>query len=104
MNELTKTIHNVFHLLLRCNVDVRNKTLEWFGDCLKSNVDRGKLWNMHTPALNPTAYMTVSDGFMINLTTVLLHLTQPFCSEIKNNKVLKVDPTYCAVPVSWNYY
>lgn len=75
-------------------------TLEWFGDCLKSNADRGKLWNVHTPALNPAAYMTVSDGFMLNFMAVLLHLSQPFCSDVKNGKILKVDPTYCAVPVS----
>lgn len=77
--------------------------MEWIGNCLRSNADRAKLWNVHTPALNPSAYMTVNDGFMINLMTVLLHLSQPFCSDIKNNKILKVDPTYCAVPVSRCY-
>lgn len=83
---------------------MKNTTLEWFGDCLRSNADRGKLWNVHTPALNPSSYMTVNDGFMINLMTVLLHFSQPFSSDIKNNKILKVDPTYCAVPVSKEYF
>lgn len=42
----------------------------------------------------------VSDGFMVNLGAVLLHLCQPFCTKADDPKSLKIDPTYGAVAVS----
>lgn len=56
------------------------------------------------PDLNPEAMTLVSDGFMLNLSSVLLRLCQPFCSSKNMNKCLKVDPTYCAVEVSYFFY
>lgn len=96
MADLAKNIHNLFHLLLKCNPAIRNQTLDWFGNCLQTNLDKGKLWNIHRHEFDPTTYTTVGDGFMINLTDVLLRLCRPICSEVRDGKILRVDPTYCA--------
>lgn len=74
----------------------KNKTLKWLAQCIKANSNRGKLWNTHM--LNPLTMTSVGDGFVINLVTLLLRLCQPFCGNVSDQKILKVDPTYCAVP------
>lgn len=74
----------------------RTKTLKWIAQCLKANASRGKLWNMQV--FNPAFMNSVSDGFMINLANITLRLCQPFCTNLDDGKILKVDPTYCAVP------
>lgn len=86
--------------MLKCSPKVKNKTLTWLGNCLKTNSDRGKVWNTQVPELNPAVYTNVTDGFMINLCNLFLTLCQPFCSKTQDEKILKVDPTYCAVLVS----
>lgn len=73
----------------------RVKTLKWISQCLKANAGRGKLWN--SQVFNPAFINSVSDGFMINLANITLRLCQPFCNNLKDAKILKVDPTYCAV-------
>lgn len=97
---LTQQIHSLILNLIKCNGKVRSKILSWFGDCLKTNADRGKLWNTHAAEFNPANYTNVSDGFMINMGYVLMRLCQPFCTPDNMQKILKVDPTYCAVSVS----
>lgn len=71
---------------------------------MKSNVDRAKLWNAHSPVelnlVNVLNSTTVTDGFMINFGNVMLRLCKPFCHNFKDKKILKVDPTYSTVPVS----
>ena len=37
-----------------------------------------------------------SDGFMLNLGSVLLRLCSPFTSGVKNPRLLKIDVTYSA--------
>lgn len=86
--------------MLRSSPKIKSKTLEWLGNCLQYNSPRGKIWNTHAPELNPAIYTNVSDGFMINLCNLMMRLCQPFCLKIRDEKVLKVDPTYWAVPVS----
>ncbi|RZC37889.1 ubiquitin conjugation factor E4 A [Asbolus verrucosus] len=99
VDKLTHHIHAFVLNLLTSSQQVKNKTLEWLGLCLKSNADRGKLWNAQSPPeLNPSNYTNVSDGFMINFGNVMLRLCQPFCHDFKDKKILKVDPTYCSVP------
>lgn len=100
MDNLTENIHKIFLNLLKLNAELRHKTLGWLGSCLKANSDKGKLWNSQAPELNPLIYTYASDGFMINISNVLLRLCHPFCSNVEDKKILKVDPTYCAVPVS----
>ncbi|KAF7283738.1 hypothetical protein GWI33_022990 [Rhynchophorus ferrugineus] len=99
LENITEHIHSFLLVLLKCNNAVRNKVLNWLGGCLKYNVDRGKLWNSQAPPeLNPANYTTVSDGFMINFCNILLRLCKPFCADFKDKKILKVDPSYPAVP------
>ncbi|XP_018564098.1 ubiquitin conjugation factor E4 A [Anoplophora glabripennis] len=99
LDKLTQSIQNFLLSLLKCSSKVKNKTLSWLGSCLKSNVDRGKIWNSQAPPeLNPANYTSVTDGFMINMCNVILRMCQPFTSYFKDNKILKVDPTYCSVP------
>ncbi|XP_046484062.1 ubiquitin conjugation factor E4 A [Neodiprion pinetum] len=96
LDALSESLHKVFHTLLKCSTDVRHKTLKWIGDCLHANAGRGKLWNSHSDA-GLTMTLTVSDGFMLNLSSILLRLCQPFCTKLNDSKLLKIDPTYCSV-------
>jgi ubiquitin conjugation factor E4 A len=94
---VSENLYNIFHSLLKCSNEVRHQTLSWLADCLQANMGRGKLWNAH--GLNLGASTCVSDGFMLNLGAVLLHLCQPFCSDTADSKLLRIDPTYCAAKV-----
>lgn len=102
MENLTQQIHKFVLSLLKCGKKVKVQILSWIGDCLQANADRGKIWNSQMPELNLSNSKVVSDGFMLNLGCVLTRLCQPFCTPDNHNKVLKVDPTYCAVTVSVN--
>ena len=95
---VTENLYQIFHALLKCSSEVRHQTLCWVADCLHANVGRGKLWNSH--GLNVGVVECVSDGFMLNLGCVLLHLCQPFCAEPADPKLLLIDPTYYASKVS----
>ncbi|XP_060534633.1 ubiquitin conjugation factor E4 A [Cylas formicarius] len=98
VDKLNEHIHSFLLVLLKCSPKVKNSTLSWLGLCLKANVDRGKLWNSQAPPeLNPANYTTVSDGFMLNFCSIMLRLCRPFCNNLKDKKILKVDPTYPAV-------
>lgn len=101
--KLNQGIHQLFLAMLKMSTKIKNKSLDWLGNCLKYNSDRGKIWNTHAPELNPAIYTNVTDGFMINMSNLLLSLCQPFSSKVKDQRILKVDPTYCAVPVSIKY-
>lgn len=46
---------------------------------------------------SPIPANSVGDGFMINFVNLLLLLCQPICANLNDNKILRVDPTYCAV-------
>ncbi|XP_072382541.1 ubiquitin conjugation factor E4 A [Diabrotica undecimpunctata] len=97
LSKQNKNLHKFFLAMLKCSPKVKEKTTLWIGNCLKTNANRGKLWNTHVPELNPAMYTNVADGFMLNLSNLLLSLCQPFCSKINDERILKVDPTYCAV-------
>lgn len=89
------SIHTLIKGFLLIGGDVREKMLSWIGDCLDANVPRGQIWNNHAaPMMNSTT--TAGDGFMIGLCGIMLRLCQPLFKP--QLKVLKVDPTYCAVP------
>lgn len=87
--------------LLKCSPNVKVNVLNWIGNCLKSNSDKGKIWNSQMPDISQSNSNTVSDGFMFNLNSLLMRLCQPFCNLDNLNKILKVDPTYCAVTVNY---
>lgn len=88
------SLKSIFMLLLK---NCRQETLTWIGDCLDKNRARGRLSALNMFSLD--VLNSVSDGFMINLTAILLHLSQPFISESTNVKLLKIDPTYSAAKV-----
>ncbi|KAJ6640137.1 Ubiquitin conjugation factor E4 A [Pseudolycoriella hygida] len=73
---------------------LRDKLLQWIGDCLHVNARRGQIWNMAANQSIVDQPFTAPDSFMINLTGVLLRLCQPLFKPTL--KVLLVDPTYCA--------
>nr|CAH7712924.1 unnamed protein product [Callosobruchus chinensis] len=101
LDKLNQNLHQFVLAMLRLSPKVKDKMLAWLGDCLRFNSDRGKLWNAQlaqTADLNPAVYRNVTDGFMLSLCNLLLSLCQPFCSKIADQKILKIDPTYCAVP------
>lgn len=99
MDTLSDSLHRIFHALLKCSIEVRHLTLQWLGNCLHTNANRGKLWNSHTD-MGFGAVLCVSDGFMLNIGNVLLRLCQPFCMKLNDDKVPKIDPTYCSAEVS----
>lgn len=99
LDVLNESLQKVFHLLLKCSMEVRHLTLQWIGNCLHSNANRGKLWNAQHDEFFSTM-LCVSDGFMLNLGNVLLRLCQPFCIKENESKMPKIDPTYCAAEVS----
>ncbi len=51
---------------------------------------KNKEWSSHNPL---TAYLYVSDGFLLNLNLILLNLARPF-SEPYSPKLLKINPIY----------
>ncbi|XP_071556653.1 ubiquitin conjugation factor E4 A [Temnothorax nylanderi] len=95
MGSLSEALHKVFHSLLKCSTELRHLTLQWLGNCLHANANRGKLWNSHME-MGLLGVLCVSDGFMLNIGNVLLRLCQPFCAKLNDAKVPKIDPTYCS--------
>ncbi|XP_023937191.2 ubiquitin conjugation factor E4 A [Bicyclus anynana] len=96
-SHLTNNLHKIFLTLLKGGPAIKNRLLSWIGKCLKTNVARGKLWNVQAAEMSASTLTCVSDGFMLNLGAVLLQLCQPFCSNADDPKSLKIDPTYGAV-------
>lgn len=47
---------------------------------------------------SPDFMYSASDAFMMNLANITLRLCQPFCTGLNDGKILKIDPTYLAVP------
>ena len=88
---------------IRLNENIRNRTLNWISKCLKANESKTKIWNSFLTHSGYATPDTVSDGFMINLLQVLLKMCQPFCNDLNILKVLKVDPSYCALTVSIDF-
>jgi ubiquitin conjugation factor E4 A len=66
----------------------------WVGECLRANAGRGKLWTSEMGAIMSANF--VSDGFMLNLSGVLLQFCLPFTSGVKNSKLFKINPSYTA--------
>jgi hypothetical protein len=89
------------------NADVRNDVLKWIGDCFSEN--QGKEYYLYISQLKidfylginqewsshdlSTAYLFVSDGFLLNFNIILLNLARPF-AEPYSTKLLKINPIY----------
>lgn len=93
LNRISSGIHAFLYAMLRLSTDIKHDVLTWIGDCLHRNSGRAKLWHSHMNGGFTVGH--VSDGFMLNLGSVLLCLCQPF-SLPKSSKLALVDPTYCA--------
>lgn len=102
---LGRELHKIFLMMLKTPI-VRGPFLSWLGRCLYTFRDRKKLWN--NQVLMATTLISVNDGFLMNVLTAMLHLSEPFagpynldsinCSGTAykmNPKMLKVDPSYC---------
>ncbi len=97
LENLSSQLHRVILSFLKCSPDVRNELLTWFGECLEYNTSRKQLWSNMMQQLMPVEHSHISDGFALNLCSVLLRLCEPFMKPPNNPKLLKIDPTYCAV-------
>ncbi|XP_071033652.1 ubiquitin conjugation factor E4 A [Parasteatoda tepidariorum] len=97
LTNLAKKMHQFFDKILRKSAETREMLLQWLGSCLDANNGRAKIWNSQLPEVY--ASLHASDGFMINLTAVLLQLCKPF-TEPCHPKLFKISPSYCSAPVS----
>ncbi|GAB6024251.1 hypothetical protein CHUAL_008947 [Chamberlinius hualienensis] len=92
LNRLTSSIYQIFHTLLSCgSAELKSQLCAWIGGCLDANAGRSKMWQNISNAINLTY---VSDGFVVNLSNVLLRLCEPI-SNFTSQKILLIDPTYC---------
>lgn len=104
LHNLGKELHKIFHLLLKTS-QTRTLFLTWLGRCLHTFKDRKKMWN--NQILMATSPISVNDGFLMNVFTAMLHLSEPFVGPYNlervgltttysmNPKMLKIDPRYC---------
>lgn len=101
IHKLSTEIRRLLYLMLRLITDlpVRHHILSWIGSCLHANAARSKLWNMHMSGMLSMGQS--SDGFLLNLGNVLVHLCQPFVM-MSSPKLVLVDPHYCALPADKN--
>lgn len=91
------SLHELFLTFLRTSPEMKHQTLEWFADCLHANASKGKLGADDD---QDTGMQNVSDGFMVNLSSILLRLCQPFLSHKVTPSLLKIDPTFCAAKIT----
>ena len=94
LEQLHEWLFRLFKGLLRISPDVKHLTLMWIGECLRANAGRGKLWTSEMGAIMSAQF--VSDGFMLNLSGVLLQFCVPFTTGPKNPKIFKIDSRYTA--------
>lgn len=85
-------LHRIVLSYLKASPEVRDQLLIWFGECIEYNAGRKQVWGRMMRTMMPV----VSDGFALNLCSVLLRLCEPFIKPSNNPKLLKIDPTYCA--------
>ena len=90
--------YEIFNALFRIDSEVKHVTLMWIGDCFQANAGRGKMWTREMGPL--LANNLASDGFILNLSAVLLRFCRPFTHGVGNPKLLKIDPTYTSVECS----
>lgn len=71
--------------IIRSNPDARDDLLEYFGHVIKLNEKRAQM--------QVDVQTVASDGFMHNITSVLLMFCDPFL-DVRASKIDKVDPSY----------
>ena len=94
LEQLQTWVFKIFKKLMHISPDAKHLALMWIGECLKANAGRGKLWTSEMGAIMSANF--VSDGFMLNLSGVLLQFCLPFTTGAKNSKLFKIDARYSA--------
>ncbi len=91
-----ETIADVFMSLFKVNDQTKHLALLWIGRCLHANKSKN--------SLSASAFKNASEGFLINLSSVLLRLSLPLS---KKKNIFRVDPTYNAKkfkPAQWEVH
>lgn len=80
-----EVLHDILMSLFRSGKDAQEATLRWVGAAVKINMDRKKM------QFDPRAVST--DGFIMNLQSVMLMVCEPFCDP-RSKKLNSIDPSY----------
>lgn len=75
--------------MFQVSPEAKDGLLSWMEACLQANRGRAGLWHLQG-AEGGLQSIYASDGFMINLGAVMLHLAQPFTQDVRTAKILKV--------------
>lgn len=85
VQNIQKTMFGICNSIIRSNPDARDDLLEYFGHVIKLNEKRAQM--------QVDVQTVASDGFMHNITSVLLMFCDPFL-DVRASKIDKVDPSY----------
>lgn len=91
LDQLHTSLHRIIMMLLK-NPDTKEKVLMWFAALLKVNKERTKM--------RPDMKKASTDGFMLNLCSVLLRLCRPFLDHTNGKAWSKLDVRYISDPRS----
>ncbi|XP_056018090.1 ubiquitin conjugation factor E4 A-like isoform X2 [Ostrea edulis] len=92
LTNMCEKVYQLLFAIIKLSPDHRHRILQWLGKCIYANLGRTKIWSSQMPQLFTQMY--ASDGFCLNLCSIMLRLCKPF-SEPKSAKLLKIQPTYC---------
>lgn len=97
LKSLSLEMSKYFYTILKQSSSAKMKLLEWISKCLNANSGRSKLWNNQFQDVASES-LYASDGFILNMESVLLNLCKPFAQPL-SPKLLKVQSSYTrAVP------
>ncbi|KAG0749651.1 hypothetical protein G6F57_002879 [Rhizopus arrhizus] len=85
VQNIQKTMFGICNSIIRSNPDSKEKLLEYFSHIIKLNEKRAQM--------QVDTQTVASDGFMHNITGVLLTFCDPFL-DVRASKINKIDPTY----------
>lgn len=91
LDQLQTSIHRIIMVLLK-NPDTKDRVLTWFAGALSVNKERTKM--------RPDMKKASTDGFMLNLCSVLLRLCRPFLDHTNGKAWSKLDVRYISDPRS----
>eukprot|EP00731_Ephydatia_muelleri_P020239 Em0012g1064a len=87
IQQVVERLSQVFKNLLRLSPVTKRGVVEWLVDCFHRNSGRTKMINLLSAPSSPSL---TSDGFFLNLSWVMLRLSEPLMG-----KALAIDPLYC---------
>ena len=85
MKSIQSALFQIFNAFVRASPEAREAVLQYFSRVISLNVKRGGM------QVEPDT--VASDGFMINLQTVLLRFAEPFM-DAKYSKMDRIDNSY----------